>query len=578
FMPNDVFTLNALTHELCKTLMGGRIDKVTQPEKDEIMLTIRAGQTNHLLVISVNSNNPRLHLTTRKKDNPYTAPPFAMHLRRHIVNSKIEGVYLVADDRIACFELKGKTELFYETKFYLYVELIGRYSNIILTDAENVISDSLKHITPEDNLRCVLPRMKYELPQQAKISPFDSESIIKSLSLMSGTALYDYIFKNISGFASSTLLEIIYRAGLDPMLTTLFEEEVNIITCEITKMLSIFNSSDYAPCISLNSAGKYEDYYILPYLHTQKSFLPMESLNEAIDLLTSEKDKELRLKNSGKSIAAALKAAIVKAQRYLKHARLKLEECANTESFRISGELINANIHNIKKGAEKISLFNYYENKDTVIQLNPQLNAQENAQHYYKKYSKLKRTFTVATTQVEENTQLLNYLMSVQQSFLMAEESKDLAEIEEELVKNGIMQKEVKKTAKVKAMPPAVLTKFVIEGFTVYRGKNNIQNDKLTFKTATESDIWLHVKAFHGSHTVIISCGKKVPDSVIVAAAEIAAYYSEQRNNTKVMVDYTERRNVRRHPSQKCGMVTYTNFNSVTVNPDSHENNILNNN
>ncbi len=570
-MPNDVITLNALTQELNAALQSGRIDKITQPERDEIMMSIRSGKNNLSLVISANPNSPRMHITAAKKDNPYVAPPFVMLLRKFLINAKIDSIGNAGGDRIIRVSLNGKNELWDDTRFDLYVEMIGRYSNIILTDAAGNIIDAIKHIPPSETMRCVLPKMKYELPEQKKATPFDYCKIASQLKDFQGEVVYDYIFKNMSGFSSATLLEILYRAKVSPDATALNDAEAAAIVTIFKNFVEIYNTDDYSPSLSLNQAGKPDDYYIAPYLHTSKQFVSAATLNDAVDLLASEKDRDTRLKTGGKIISAALKSAILKAERHIKNANEKLEESKDAELYRIKGDLILSNLHKIKKGSDNILLTNYYDNTDLTVALDPLISAQENAQRYYKKYSKLKRSYSISLNQIEENTATLEYLMSVKQCFAMAEDPKEFGEIEAELINQGFIKPKEKKRSSPKKAPPSVPARYNIDGVTVLRGKNNIQNDAVTFSTAADTDIWMHVKASHGSHVVILSGNKPISDFVLQKAASIAAYFSEHRASGKVNVDYTLRKNVKRHPSKKTGMVVYCNHNTIMVEPDSCE-------
>lgn len=568
-MPNDVITLNALTKELNLILIFGRIDKITQPEKDEITFTIRAEKTNYRLVISANPNNPRLHLTSNKKDNPYIAPPFVMLLRKYLSGARIEKIALFGNDRIIKIETKGKNDLRDEIKTDLIIEMIGRYSNIILTNGEGYIIDAIKHIPPTENRRSILPKLKYELPEQSKLSVLDSSNVLSTIKEFKSGRLFDYLFQKLSGFAASTLNEILYRAKISPDAETLTDEDISAL-CKTFDYFVNIPEKQYLPALSKNAKGNYDDYYVFPYQYVDKKYIEFELLNQAIDLLVSEKDKGIRLKAYSKDVILALKNAIQKTERNIKHARENLETSKDNEKYKLYGELINANLYRIKRGTEKIALTNYYDNTEITINLNPTLSPQENAQKYYKKYAKLKRTHQISSEILKDKEILYDYLMSIQNNLVMAEDISDIEEIKTELIKKGILASKPK-SKKVSMPEKSAPAKYIFEDFTILRGKNNIQNEKLTFKTAKDNDIWLHVKAYHGSHVIILTENKDVHDSAIETAAKIAAHYSDQRANTKVEVDYTYRKYVKKHPSNNCGMVTYTNYKTIIVEPESKE-------
>ncbi len=573
-MPQDAITLNALTQELDILLKGGRVEKISQPENDELMLSIRSDKTR-LLVISANPVNPRVHLTLRKKDNPYSAPSFLMLMRKYLTNARVKSVSLANFDRIIRIVFAARTELRDETTLCLYIELIGRYSNIILVGENGAVIDALRHIVPNENRRGVLPKLSYELPEQGKASAFDSAKVNKVLKAFCGGSLFDYLFRNISGFSPPTLNELLYSAGIAADATMLSARDTIKLSDAFASFANAFGSALFQPSLSLSQQKSYDDYFITPYKHMGKDFVSATSLNEAIDILYSEKDRTERLRVSGAKVSAAIKSALDKVQRRIKNALEKLEECELAEKYRLFGELITANIHTIKKGADKAEVEDYYNGgARIVVLLDPLLNAQQNAQRYYKKYAKLKRAETVSRAILKDSREEKNYILSVKQNLTMAESPDEILDIEAELKAAGYMRTENKVKKPIKKRDTAAAM-YVVSGFTVLRGKNNAQNDKITFKMAKENDIWLHVKAYHGSHVIILARGEKVPQAVLYSAAEIAAYYSEQRGSTKAQVDYCARKFVKRHPSGGSGMVTYDNYETLTVAPDPHESKLL---
>ncbi len=559
-MPNDFFNINALVAELNALLSTGRIDRISQPEKDELNLLIRAGGENRLLVISVNPNSPRLHLTTRKKDNPYVAPPFAMLLRKHLTGGKIISVKTVACDRIALFEIMGRNDMADELMYHLYIELMGRYSNIILAD-DCVILDALRHIPPDENQkRCILPKVKYLPPEQTRIAPTDPR-LFEVLRGCNYEAV-KYLIANVGGFAGTTAYEVFHRANVAFDRDSLTDTEARALTDVIYGFAAIYGTEEFKPCTD----GK--DYYMTPYGYTEEKFESYTTFNEVVDVLCSEKDRIARLKSHGKSIAAALKTAETKAVRLIKSGQQKLEECKNAEDMKKKGDLITCYLYLLKKGDEKAVLTDYETQEPITVTLDGRLSPIDNAQVYYKKYAKLKRTAKIVTVQLAEQTALLNYIQSVKTAFELTEEVCDYAEIEKELQNAGIMKKPaLQKGRKVKEIPMQIAT-YSIEGFKVIRGKNNLQNEAVTFKQASENDLWFHARNSHGSHVILFTDGKTIPSAVIERCAALAAYYSEQQSSGKATVDYTLRKNVSRHPSKQPGLVNYVKYSEIIVKPE----------
>ena len=570
-MPQDVITLHALSQELADALVGGRIDRITQPERDEVCFFVRAKGVNHCLVVSVNPNAPRMHLTTTKKDNPYAAPAFLMHLRRHTQGGMIQSIDTVNYDRIVRISILGRNEMHDAVSVCMYIELMGRYSNVIVVDNEGRITDALRHIPPAENqLRAVLPHLAYTLPPQTKICPDDREGIALYLSKYSGGDLVKYLFGGVAGMVNITARELVDRAGLADAQAPLSPPQIDALVGEIDLAYHVYDSNQYAPAYGIDEDGNYVDYYVYPYRTTANRMAAADSLNAAANLCHDAKDKALRLKAGGKHLCTIIGNAIKKQEKLLAIAEQKILDCRDNDALRIQGELITSNLYRLSKGMATATLYDYYNDCDVVIPLDVNLSPADNAQAYYKRYAKQKRTVAIAEKQVAEYRGALEYLLSVKASFDMAEDVKELGEIEQELVQNGFLPTS-RSGAKVRKPQATSPQRYFVDGYTILRGKNNLQNEALTFHTAKETDVWLHVKAAHGSHVIISSEGRSIPDSVLLTAAEIAAYYSDERVGGKVSVDYAPRKQVRHHPSRKCGMVIYTEYKTITVVPKGHK-------
>ncbi|MBQ4444531.1 MAG: NFACT family protein [Clostridia bacterium] len=570
-MPQDVVTLHALTQELAAALTGGRIDRVTQPEKDEVCFYVRNKGRTQCLVVSANPNAPRMHLTCTKKDNPYAAPAFLMHLRRHFQGGMIQRVEVVNYDRIVRFAVLGRNEMHDDVTMSLYVELMGRYSNVIAVDAEGKITDAMRHIPPAENqLRAILPHLAYTLPPQTKIPPDDVDAIAAYLAGFAAGDLVKYLFAGVAGMVNITARELVARAGLTAPYSPLTTAQAQALAAVVKAAYETFGTPAFRPAYARDEMGEYIDYYIFPYRTTGYEMTETSTLNEAADLCHGQKDKALRLKASGKHLGAVIDNAIKKNEKLLAVAKQKLLDCERYEDLRVMGELITSNLYRLHKGDREAVVYDYYADEERTVPLDVMLSPAENAQAYYKRYAKQKRTVQVAEKQVVEYQSTLAYLQSVKTAFSLAEDAKDLTEIERELVQNGFLQAS-RDNKKVRTPAPEEPPRYVVDGFTVLRGKNNLQNERLTFHVAKENDIWLHVKASAGSHVVVLTEGKPLPDHVLETAAEIAAYYSDQKEGGKVAVDYAPRRYVKHHPAKKSGLVVYTDYQTITVTPKGHK-------
>lgn len=569
-MPNDLVTLNALSKELNNALAGGKIEKIFQPEKDEISIIIRSKGIKHNLVISCNAQNPRIHLSAIKKENPITAPTFCMHLRKYLTSGIIENISLLNHDRIFLISIIARNELKDTVNYRLIAEMMGRYSNILLINSEFKISDAMKQVSFDAaTKRCILPSVKYLPPEQNKILPTQTDAIKQILSVYKSNGLAKHLYTNISGIAPETANDIIARVSLNDVERALTEKEINALLNMIIRYFNIYDDELYSPCISTDTQGNATDYYATQYLNLNAP-QSVESLSQAIEKINGVKDIGERHREKTKHLTQALKKYKNRNEKKLQKAKEKLIECENTEQFKKYGELILSNLYKIKKGDTALITTDYYEEgtPEITIPLNIQFTPSKCAQDYFKKYNKLKRAKQVVEQQIIETQDLLDYAKSIESSITNSISSSDLLQIEEELYKIGAIKK-VKsiKNKSVKAGSPII---YEYKNFIICVGKNNIQNDKLTFKTARNSDIWLHALHYHGSHVVIITEGTTPDDEVLVFASELAAYYSQGQTSDKVPVDYTEIRFVKKNPNGNLGMVNYTNQHTLYVTPKAH--------
>lgn len=569
-MPNDFITLNALSKELDNSVSGGKIDKISMPETDEINIHIRKGGNNLLLALSANAQNPRIHLSRSKKANPLTAPVFCMRLRKCLAGGVIKSVRMLGDDRIFDFRIVARNELRDEVEYSLIAETMGRYSNILLVDQKGIIKDTLKQASYDTaTKRCLLPSVKYELPPRNKIPCTDVSAIADLLESYNGTDLSSFIMSSISGFSVLTVKEMLYIAGADNSAKP-GKDCIDRIISALGTMLNVNSDAAYKPCCSLSN-GIEDDYFIFPYKSSPFSFRETDTLSDAVELCIGKKDEKCRRDDHTKHLRKAHSAAVTKLRKRLEKCRQRLSEASGLEKNKRYGELITANMYKIKRGNKSATVQDYYleDMPDVIIPLDERLTPGQNAQQYFKKYSKQKRTLEVVTQQIKETEEELEYLLSIEPSIAVCSTDDEIAEVESELIAAGALKQSGRRNkTKTKAAQPLFYEK---DGFTIAVGKNNLQNDKLTFRLANGGDLWVHAKDVHGSHVIVFAEGRHIPDDVIRTACEIACYWSQAQPGTKTTCDYTFRKNLKRHPSGKPGMVLYTVYNSAVITADKHE-------
>lgn len=553
-MPNDYVTLNAVASELNDKLAGGKIRRICQPEKDEITVSVYNGRTNLLLVISANANSPRIHLTTVKKENPYAAPPLLMILRKHIGAAVIRGIGTIAGDRIIEIKFSARNEMFDDEEFYLVCELMGRYSNLILLDKERRILDALHKLIPDEKQkRQIMVGARYLPPEQNKPFIGDAAGVAKELTAVTPEEYRTVLVKRIAGASLPTAKTILSHAGENA--------SPEMIADVAREFADIYHSDYYSPCHSALPADYYP--YDYPFAETEKS----EGINQAADIVYSASDREARVKSAAKSLEHSLDLAIKKAKNSIEVISEKIEDESKAEEIRIIAELITTNLYKIGPRDKEITVYDYYANKERLITLDPILRPNEYAQKLYKRYQKLKRGAEINRSMLKQNQDNLLYYEELAAQIKMAENVQDLTITEEEMRAAGLIRSVKQKQNKIEA--PRCMT-FRKDGWLIYCGKGGIQNEYVTFKLGKENDLWLHAAKSHGAHVIISGENKEIPESVLLFAAEIAAYYSERREDLSVSIDYTKRKNVRRHPAKKVGLVYYSDYKTITVKPDAH--------
>ncbi len=556
-MPSDVITLACLANELNNALKGARIDKIYQPEEDEVTFSVYTATGNKTLVFSACPNLPRLHFTTLKKENPINAPGFCMLLRKHLTSARIESVKLFGYDRNICFKINGKNEMADDTVFYLYMELMGRYSNLILTNETGKIMDVLRRVPLDmSHTRKLLPSLTYSPAEQTKISVLDTERARHVLS--STGASFDEIMKNCSGFAKETLEELLL---LTEGSISFADDFLNLVNEFITNP---------TPCATTDENGSPIDFYSRPYKSVNKPVLEAGSLSNAIDLCISEQDRSSRIKAKSKRFLSLIKHAVSRTEKKLSANLNKLKDCEKAEDLKIKGEILTANLYRIPKGADSVTFPNFYDenNADIKIVLDPTKSPSHNAQDFFKRYTKLKRTKDTVVKMVAENRETLDYLKGLLFDISACKYESDLRDVEQNLLSFGLITEN--KGKKAKPQKTGLPTKYLFNDVEILVGRNNLQNDMITFEIGKKNEIWLHVKGYHGSH-VLIKSSDPSPE-LLTFGAELAGFHSEAKGADKVDVDYTILKNVRRSPLKRAGLVVYTDFKTICIKPNEHKN------
>ena len=577
-MALDGLVVHSLADELHNKLVGGKVDKIHQPENDELVLYVRNNKESFKLVLSSSASNPRVYLANNyKKENPIKAPMFCMLFRKYIQGGIITNICQVNFERIIKITVESFDELKEKTAKDIYIEIMGRHSNIILTQHDKII-DSIKRIPPSvSRVRQLLPNMTYELPPaQDKINPIKGvslKSFINTLREFDGP-LYKGIFSKFLGISTPIAKEICYRANLDSNIKA---EEMS--RDELAKLYRIFSdlftkikNNDYAPCIVVDEkVDKVIDFSCidLTYLNDNK-FIKNDSISQVIEDYYKTKDFKDRVHQRTSDLR---KSISIKLDRlYHKQEKIKKEliEADNADSYKIKGELLTAYIYMIEKGMESIEVDNFYDENyaKVTINLNKNLTPSENAQKYFKKYNKLKTAKKELTSQLIICNDEIEYLENILLGIENCENLEELADIKDELIRLGYAKAPYKYRAKKDIDLTTKPNQFISsDGFTILVGKNNKQNDYLTLRIADPEDIWMHTKNIPGSHVIIKCAGKDVPDETLYEAAMLAAYYSKGRMSSQVPVDYTMKKHVKKPSGSKPGMVIYETNSTIYVTP-----------
>ena len=579
-MALDGLVVASIAHELREALTNSKIEKIHQPEADEIIIAIRGQGKNLKLLLSSSSQFPRAHLTTLAKENPLAPPSFCMLLRKHLSGGRIIGIEQPEFERILRIQIEAYDELHILKTKYLIIEIMGKHSNIILVEGENnKILDSIKRVSFDvSRYRQVLPGLKYEMPpSQEKTSPLEIssfEGFRMVLQPFMQSPVYKGIYSGFTGLSPLISREICYLSGISEGTPLLGLED-----SDFKRLYDSFNSiikkvkcNSFTPTIYLDEqTNKYIDFNVIPLKHlSYYTERVMESSGDMLQTFFEARDKKDRLQQKSQDLRKSLQIKLDRLFNKIENLQKDLLKAEKAEDLKLKGDLITANIYQLKEQkTDTITVINYYDSEmpEITIEIDKKLTPTQNAQKYYKQYNKFKTAVIEVNRQMEITRDEIAYLENILISLEHATHLSDLEEIQAELVETGYVKRRVlKKTPPLKKS--TYLKYLSSDGLLIYVGKNNIQNDEITFKIASKEDIWLHVKDMPGSHVIVKLQDSAIPDQTLLEAATLASYYSKGKNSSKISVDYTLRKFVRKQTGAKPGMVTYDNFKTVIIDPD----------
>lgn len=578
-MAFDGFVTHSIVRELNERLKAGKIDKIYQPEKDEIIISVRTPGGMQRLLISAASSNPRMHITEESRENPITAPLFCMILRKHLTGGKVISFTQQGFDRVVRIDIECYTELGDLTVKSLVVEIMGRHSNIILLQDKNKIVDSVKHIDfTISAVRQILPGLIYELPPaQYKTNPQEADAawLEKTILSFPGDTLLDkLLLSEFTGMSPLLSREIVYRFCESAKVPV---SQINVSDFSRHTIKFIKNVSDGSSdsCIVLDKASKkpvaFSCVRLTQYEGTGE-IISADSISRAVEAFFSSRDMHDRLTQKASGTVKLINNNIERCEKKIAIHTEILENSKKREQYKIYGDLITANLYRMDSGISAVTVQNYYsENaEDVEIPLKPELTPSKNAQRYYKLYAKAKAAEQHSTGQLADAVSERDYLESVLDAVQRAETYADISEIREELTEQGYISASRDKKKKKNNKKTAPMKFLSSDGYTILVGRNNIQNDELTLRTAYSTDIWLHTKKIPGSHTIIRAGGnaEAVPERTITEAAAIAAYFSKAQKSASVPVDYTQVKNIRKPNGSKPGFVIYETNYTAYVTPD----------
>ena len=574
-MAFDGITIAAMVKELNTSLKGGRINKIAQPESDELLITVRGQDGQKRLLLSASPSLPLLYFTSKNRISPLTAPNFCMLLRKHIGSARITDITQPGMERVVQFHLEHLNELGDVCHKILIMELMGKHSNLIFCDDKGMILDSIKHVSSNmSSVREVLPGREYFIPKtQDKLDPLTitEEEFIAGICpkpLPAAKAIYS----SLTGISPVMAQEVCFRASIDgnDSMQSLNEAARTHLYHTFARIMDQVKEGSFTPNIIFRGDEPVE-YGVLDFQQYGPEYhsVSFDSVSQMLETYYASRDLITRIRQKSADLRRIVQTALERNRKKLMLQQKQMKDTEKKDKYKIYGELINTYGYGLEEGVKSFKALNYYTNEEITIPLDPQLTPQENSKKYFDRYQKLKRTQEALEEQIKETTEEIQHLESISNALDIAREESDLSQIKEELAEFGYIKKHYtsKKGAKMqtKSKPFHYISS---DGYDIYVGKNNYQNDELTFKFASGNDWWFHAKKMPGSHVVVKTKDGTLPDRTFEEAGSLAAYYSQGRTAPKVEIDYLQKKNVKKPAGAKPGFVVYyTNYSLMAV-PD----------
>lgn len=556
-------------------LIGGRVDKISQPSREEVVIAFRTHGGNCKLLISASAGSARVHITKKTIENPKVPPMFCMLLRKHLGNGRLLDIRQDGLERILYFDFEAMNELGDMVKVTLAIEIMGRCSNLVIINADGKIIDSIKRVDAEmSRERMVLPGMTYTYPPRDNRLDFrycTAEDIANAAEQLPDCDLSKALIKIFEGLSPIVAREWVYYAaqGNDAVKNDLHGELLDRLAFVINQTARECDENRCTFTVVKDKEGLLKDFSFIP-INQYVGLMDTKELDSACDLLDyfySERDSISRMKQRSQDLYKLLLNATDRISRRLANQRMELKESENREEFKLKGDLISANLYRVEKGMSSVKVENFYDEAypEIEIKLDPRLTPSQNMQHYYAEYRKADTAEKILTEQIAKGEEELAYIDSVFDALTRTNGEDEVNELRMELAEQGYIRATKLKGKPPKSHPPLEFKS--PDGFTILVGRNNKQNDMLTTKLAEKSDMWLHTKNITGSHVIIRANGQEVPDDTIIYAARLAAFHSKAKNSSQVPVDYVPVKFVKKPSGSKPGMVIFTNNRTLYVTP-----------
>ena len=578
-MAFDGMVIHAVTKELNEVLKDGRIDKIHQPEKDTVTISVRTRSGAYRLLLCANPSCARVHLMSSTMENPMNPPMFCMLMRKHIGSGKITGIHQVDFERIIHIDIESYDEMGYLCQKTLVCEIMGKHSNIILLNKDDKIIDAVYHVDLSvSSVRQILPGLIYTAPPpQEKINPLSSDKdSVKALIKNDSLPMYRHIMDNFSGISPLMAREAVFRASQDTEMQgeNATGEQLDKTAYIFSMMMENIRDGKLGPCmVKDKNTGKLVDFNALEITQFEDmgEVTFFDTVNEAAEAFYLKKSSLQSLKQKSGDLTKFINTGIERCAKKLQIQNETIEKAKNKDKYKVYGDLITANIYRINQGDSSLACENFYsENCEEIsIPLKTDLSPSANAQSYYKRYTKEKTAEQEAAKQRELTLKEIDYLESVKEAIMLAESGSEISMIRQELTEQGYLKNRSGKRKEMKKALPKPMHFVSDDGYDIYVGKNNIQNDYVTLKLSRSTDLWFHTKGIHGSHAIVRTPdAMEVPDRTYMQAASLAAYYSKARSSENIPVDYTEVKYVKKPSGAKPGMVIYTDYNTIYADPD----------